>query len=56
MKFADSPVLAPTFPPWRSRLVLALLGLAFGGLVRAVGLLVVGIGLASAGPGYGGSP
>ena len=37
MKFADSPVLAPTFPPWRSRLVVALLGLAFGALVgRAV--------------------
>ena len=37
LKFADSPVLAPTFPPWRSRLVVALLGLAFGALVgRAV--------------------
>jgi len=37
MKFADSPVLAPTFPPWRSRLMVILLAGAFGTLVgRAV--------------------
>ena len=33
MRFADSPVLAPTFPPWRSRFVVALLAVAFGTLV-----------------------
>jgi cell division protein FtsI (penicillin-binding protein 3) len=33
MKFADSPVLAPTFPPWRSRLVVVVLLAAFGTLV-----------------------
>lgn len=33
MRFADSPVLAPTFPPWRARLVLALLALGFAGLL-----------------------
>lgn len=37
MKFADSPVLAPTFPPWRARLVLGLVAAAFGLLAgRAV--------------------
>jgi cell division protein FtsI (penicillin-binding protein 3) len=37
VKFADSPVLAPTFPPWRARLVLGLLAIAFGLLAgRAV--------------------
>ena len=37
MKFADSPVLTPTFPPWRARVVLALLAAAFGLLAgRAV--------------------
>jgi cell division protein FtsI (penicillin-binding protein 3) len=37
VKFADSPVLAPTFPPWRARLVLGLLAIAFGVLAgRAV--------------------
>ncbi len=37
MKFADSPVLAPTFPPWRVRIVIGLLGAAFAVLVgRAV--------------------
>jgi cell division protein FtsI (penicillin-binding protein 3) len=37
VRFADSPVLAPTFPPWRARLVLALIALAFGALIgRAV--------------------
>jgi cell division protein FtsI (penicillin-binding protein 3) len=29
VKFADSPVLAPTFPPWRARLVLLLLAAGF---------------------------
>jgi cell division protein FtsI (penicillin-binding protein 3) len=33
VRFADSPVLAPTFPPWRARLVLALLALGFGTLL-----------------------
>ncbi len=33
MRFAHSPVLAPTFPPWRARLVLIALGVAFGVLV-----------------------
>jgi cell division protein FtsI (penicillin-binding protein 3) len=33
MRFADSPVLAPTFPPWRSRFVVVLLAIAFGTLV-----------------------
>jgi cell division protein FtsI (penicillin-binding protein 3) len=37
MKFTDSPVLAPTFPPWRVRVVIGLLGAAFAVLVgRAV--------------------
>ncbi len=37
MKFAGSPVLAPTFPPWRARLVLGLLAAAFALLAgRAV--------------------
>ncbi|MFO1361115.1 MAG: penicillin-binding protein 2 [Burkholderiales bacterium] len=37
MKFADSPVLAPTFPPWRVRVVIGALGAAFAVLVgRAV--------------------
>jgi cell division protein FtsI (penicillin-binding protein 3) len=37
VKFADSPVLAPTFPPWRVRVVIGLLGAAFAVLVgRAV--------------------
>jgi cell division protein FtsI (penicillin-binding protein 3) len=37
MKFTDSPVLAPTFPPWRVRIVIGLLGAAFAVLVgRAV--------------------
>ena len=37
MKFADSPVLTPTFPPWRARVVLGLLAAAFGLLAgRAV--------------------
>jgi cell division protein FtsI (penicillin-binding protein 3) len=37
VKFADSPVLTPTFPPWRARVVLALLAAAFGLLAgRAV--------------------
>jgi cell division protein FtsI (penicillin-binding protein 3) len=37
VKFADSPVLAPTFPPWRVRIVIGLLGAAFAVLVgRAV--------------------
>jgi cell division protein FtsI (penicillin-binding protein 3) len=30
MKFAGSPVLAPTFPPWRARVVLGLMAAAFG--------------------------
>ncbi len=33
MRFAGSPVLAPTFPPWRSRFVVAVLALSFGTLV-----------------------
>jgi cell division protein FtsI (penicillin-binding protein 3) len=37
VKFTDSPVLAPTFPPWRARVVLGLLGAAFALLAgRAV--------------------
>ncbi len=37
MKFAESPVLAPRFPLWRSRFVIALLGVGFAVLVgRAV--------------------
>jgi cell division protein FtsI (penicillin-binding protein 3) len=37
VKFADSPVLTPTFPPWRARVVLGLLAAAFGLLAgRAV--------------------
>jgi cell division protein FtsI (penicillin-binding protein 3) len=37
MKFAESPVLAPRFPLWRARLVLALLVAGFGVLIgRAV--------------------
>jgi cell division protein FtsI (penicillin-binding protein 3) len=37
VKFTDSPVLAPTFPPWRARLVLGLLAAAFALLAgRAV--------------------
>ena len=37
MKFGDSPVLAPTFPPWRSRLLVTLVAVAFGALAgRAV--------------------
>src|SRR5262245_14957899 len=29
MRFGDSPVLAPTFPPWRARFVVGLLAIAF---------------------------
>jgi cell division protein FtsI (penicillin-binding protein 3) len=37
VRFGDSPVLAPTFPPWRARFVVALVAIAFGTLVgRAV--------------------
>jgi len=32
MRFGDSPVLAPTFPPWRARFVVGLLAIAFGSL------------------------
>src|SRR5262249_42224922 len=32
MAFGDSPVLAPTFPPWRARFVVGLLAIAFGSL------------------------
>ncbi|MGE5793598.1 MAG: peptidoglycan D,D-transpeptidase FtsI family protein [Bacteroidota bacterium] len=37
MKFADSPVLAPTFPPWRARVVL---GLAAAGFALLAGRAV----------------
>jgi cell division protein FtsI (penicillin-binding protein 3) len=33
MKFSGSPVLAPTFPPWRARFVIALAAIALGALV-----------------------
>jgi cell division protein FtsI (penicillin-binding protein 3) len=33
MKFTSSPVLAPTFPPWRARFVLLVLGAALAGLI-----------------------
>ena len=37
MKFGRSPVLAPTFPPWRARLVIALAAIALGVLAgRAI--------------------
>jgi cell division protein FtsI (penicillin-binding protein 3) len=37
VKFTDSPVLAPTFPPWRARVVFGLVAAAFGLLAgRAV--------------------
>ena len=37
MKFRRSPVLAPTFPPWRARLVIALAAIALGVLAgRAI--------------------
>ena len=39
MKFADSPVLAPTFPPWRARLVLSTLAVAFATLIGRAGYL-----------------
>jgi cell division protein FtsI (penicillin-binding protein 3) len=39
VRFADSPVLAPTFPPWRARLVLVLLAAGFCVLVARAGYL-----------------
>ena len=38
MRFADSPVLAPTFPPWRSRFVVGLLAIASTHILRGLAL------------------
>jgi hypothetical protein len=37
MKFTDSPVLAPTFPPWRARVVLGLVAVGYGLLAGRAG-------------------
>jgi cell division protein FtsI (penicillin-binding protein 3) len=39
VKFGGSPVLAPTFPPWRARLVVALAAIAVGVLAGRAGYL-----------------